>query len=123
MLINLTNHPSKKWTTQQITVAKQLFGTIADIDFPAINPNATSSEIDEIAHEYFTKTVAYFDQCANTTHTNAVHIQGEFTFVFRLVTMLKTSGISCVASTSNRKVELVEGKKVVEFNFIQFREY
>ena len=124
MLINLSNHPSKYWGKKQIQTATKTYGTIADISFPAINPDADSKQILEIAKQYFGKITSYFDECANTPQQNAVHIQGEFTFVFKLVNILKQSGIICLASTSERNVEFNENdEKVVKFVFVKFREY
>jgi hypothetical protein len=53
----------------------------------------------------------------------AVHLMGEMTFTFRLVTMLQAAGIPCIASTTHRTVEERDGKKIVQFEFVQFRPY
>ena len=53
-----------------------------------------------------------------------IHIMGEMTLTFALVTELKDLGYTCLASTTERKVEINEnGDKVVHFEFVQFREY
>ena len=123
MLINLSNHPQAKWGESQQLAANLQFGIIADLVFPSIDPHSNSAEIEQIALEYFNKITNMLDLCGNEPKANAVHIQGEFTFVFNLVNLLKSSGIMCVASTSKRKVQELDGRKVVEFNFVQFREY
>ena len=124
MLINLSNHPSKKWEHKQSQEAIRQFGTIADLPFPAIDPEWTTIEIAEKSEVFFNKIALIFDQCANEPKQNAVHIQGEFTFVYQLVSLLKSSNIKCVASTSTRRVvELENGQKTVNFSFVQFREY
>ena len=40
-----------------------------------------------------------------------------------MVRELKRRGVRCVASTTERVVTEVDGKKVSEFHFVQFREY
>jgi hypothetical protein len=124
MLINLSNHPYEKWSKEQKSKARELFGSVADIAFPHINPAASEKEVLKTANEYFKKITQILDECANEPKQNAVHIQGEFTFVFAMVTLFLKSGIRCVASTSERMVEeLNSGEKIVKFAFIQFRDY
>lgn len=53
----------------------------------------------------------------------AIHITGEMTFTFNLVHLLKEAGIPCIASTTERIVTEENGKKIVQFQFIQSREY
>lgn len=124
MLINLSNHPSEKWDEKQSALALERYGSVLDIPFPSVNPEATEEEIAMLAKEYFKRVATIFDECANEPKTNAVHIQGEFIFVYALVTMLLQSGIKCVASTTQRRVEQEKaGKKVSVFEFVKFREY
>lgn len=123
MLINLSNHPTIKWQEKQKQLAKNKYGVVQDLAFPTVPPNATNIEIQEMALQLFNKITTIFDECANEPLFNVVHIQGEFTLVFSLVTMLKASGISCIASTSNRNVSDDGVKKVIIFEFVQFREY
>jgi hypothetical protein len=54
---------------------------------------------------------------------NAVHIMGEMTFTFRLITVLKKAGIFCIAATTKRNVVQEGNAKISYFEFIQFREY
>lgn len=48
---------------------------------------------------------------------------GEMTFTYALVNLLKDAGIKCIASTTKRNVEEIDGKQVSTFQFVQFREY
>lgn len=123
MLINLTNHPYSKWSEIQRNKANELYGVITDLNFPKIDPTYSKEEVHKLCNKYFAQIMDIFDLCANSPNQNAVHIQGEFTFVFKLVYLLKNIGISCVASTTERNVKEIDGKKIVEFNFVQFREY
>jgi len=124
MLINFTNHPSERWSDKQINTAKEIYGTVLDYRFPEVPPEADEQEIKRMAEKYFNMIVAAFDSCANEPKPNAVHIQGEFTLVYRLVSLLKSSGITCVASTTRRiVVEHEDGTRTYKFEFVRFREY
>ena len=115
MLLNLSNHPSSKWAETQIAIAKQQFGSVRDMKFPNIPPEATAAEVHALAEQYYI--------CIYTEAPKVVHLMGEMTFTFALVTILKAAGITCIASTTNRIVEERDGKKIVQFEFIRFREY
>lgn len=124
MLINLTNHPLAQWENKQKQMAETLYGKIIDLPFPAVNPLASAEEVAGTAKTYFEKVLELLSSYSNHNKPNAVHIQGEFTFVYKLVALLKQAGIICVASTSNRDVTGTDnGKKTVIFGFVQFREY
>jgi hypothetical protein len=116
MLLNLSNHPSDRWSEKQKNVAIEQYGTIKDLPFPNVPPEATSDEVLQLAEVYEAKI-----RQANPT---AVHLMGEMTFTFALVQKLKTAGIPCVASTSQRETEeLPDGTKKVRFQFVRFRPY
>ena len=117
MFINLTNHPSDKWSAEQRDAAKE-YGEIVDIPFPDISPETGEDAIKDLAEQYVEKILSYTDNNAI-----AVHVMGEMTFVHALVTRLKENGIRCVASTTERMVKEEDGKKISEFKFVQFREY
>ena len=118
MLINFTNHPSENWQENQLSAAKK-YGEITDISFPPINPLATKEEISTLAQDYAKRII--------TLSPTAVLCQGEFTFVFAIVTELKKAGVQVLAACSERCVsqQIEDGhtKKVIEFKFAQFREY
>lgn len=117
MLINLTNHPSPKWGEKQLEAARA-FGEVRDIAFPAVSPDDGEDYISRLAQDYLEKIM---DVAGNNRVT--VHVMGEMNFTFRLVTMLKGDGITCVASTTRRKVvETPEGRLSV-FEFVRFRKY
>lgn len=123
MLINLSNHPSEKWSSNQRKEAIQNFTEIYDIPFPLIPPCEDEKYIQDIAKRYKDKCITVFiDRAGN--QENAVHIMGEFTFTFALVNLLLTEGIKCIASTTKRIVkELDNNKNEVTFEFVRFREY
>ena len=115
MLLNLSNHPSSRWPVEQVAAAQQQYGSVTDLPFPHVPPEATADEVQQLAEEYY--------QQIKKTKPQAVHLMGEMTFTFRLVTMLQAVGIPCIASTTHRTVEERDGKKIVLFEFVQFRHY
>ena len=115
MLLNLSNHPSTKWSPEQRQAANEDFGGVSDLLFPNIAPEATPDDIWQLAMEYF--------RLIEIRQPSAVHVMGEMTFTFRLVTMLKAAGMHCVASTTERIVTESEGQKIVQFKFVMFRAY
>lgn len=118
MFINLTNHPSSQWDERQTKAARQ-FGEIEDMAFPQVNPNDSREDIAAIAEETAKIIVEKSHYCDVT-----VHVMGEMTFVYNLVSRLKSMGIRCVASTTERIVkDNDDGTKTSEFSFVGFREY
>lgn len=121
MLINLSNHPSNKWSEKQFKAAEKKFKSVYDLPFPHISPKANSKQVELKAKKYYNKILSLIK--FSKDKSNAVHLMGELTFVFHLTQMLKKKNIKVVASTTDRIVEEKEGKKIVIFNFVRFREY
>lgn len=116
MLLNLSNHPYNQWGKAQQQAAIVQYSSVQDLPFPTIDPSSSSQAIQQLALNYCHQIVALQPQ--------AVHLMGEMTFTYALVQLLQAAGISCIASTSQRKVITEEhGKKTVLFEFEQFREY
>jgi len=86
MLINLSNHPLETWSEKQIEQANLQFGEIYNISFPAINPKCSAEEVIIVAHKYLNKIKEILTNHFNKN--NAVHLMGEFTFVFALASLL-----------------------------------
>ena len=120
MLINLTNHPSSRWSEKQKSAAEAEYGEIVDWPFPMVDESGDEHYIAELADEYVEKIVTL-----TNSRPFVVHIMGEQTFSYALVRRLRERGISCVASTTKRIVkEEVPGKKTeVIFQFERFRAY
>jgi len=114
MFINLSNHPSSTWSDKQ-KIAAQAYGLIHDMPFPNIDPHATSDQILQKAEKYLLE--------IRKLDPKAVHIMGELTFTFAMVKLLQQVGYLCLAATSDRNVEVIDDKKVISFNFVQFRPY
>ncbi len=119
MLVNLTNHSFNQWDETQQKTAISFFGEVVDIPFPSVPPQADPFEIDRMTDEYLNKI-----QTVAQNNEVVVHIMGEMTFCYALISKLQKENIKCVASTTERKVRyLPTGEKAIEFNFVQFREY
>ncbi len=119
MLINLSNHPSSRWQTDQLQAANTQYGEVCDIAFPEVPPMASKEDVAQLAETC----VCDIAKIAPATEA-VVHVMGEMTLTYAIVTRLKDKGYRCVASTTIREVfEEEPGKKVVLFKFTQFREY
>ena len=118
MFINLTNHPSDKWSESQRKAAEE-YGKVVDIEFPSIDSKMSSEEVKKLALEYVNKIMVKEPEC--------VLCQGEFTFSYQVIKELKARGIKTVAACSERHTsEMVTGdvtSRVSLFEFVQFREY
>lgn len=115
MLLNLSNHPSANWSEKQINVGITEYGQIIDLAFPQIDPESSDEDIEILVAKYLHKTL--------NLHPKAVHIMGELVFTHKLVNSLKSVGIVCVASTTNRNTIEKNGIKTSIFEFVQFRKY
>lgn len=116
--VNISNHPSAIWGEAQLAAASE-YGEVVDLSFPNVLPTATSEEVDTIASELFDTVCSY-----GSPDKVTVHIMGEMTLTFALVNRLKEAGYTCLASTTQRIVEVKEtGEKITTFHFEQFRKY
>ena len=117
--INHTNHPSNRWSAEQIAAA-EVFGEILDLPFPAVNPHATSEEVREL--------VALNLQKILELEPAAVLCQGEFNYTFEMTARLKSFGIKVLAATTERvSTEEIQPdgstRLTSTFRFVRFREY
>lgn len=116
MLINLSNHPWNEWEEEQKQQALSEFGTVEDMMFPNVPPEATQSKVVKLAEKYVAQVLCY--------HQPVVHVMGELSFCFSIVTLLQKKGIPCVVSTSERSsVKNLDNSKTQYFQFCQFRYY
>lgn len=115
-LINLSNHPYQEWGDKQKEAAGE-FGECVDIPFPIVDPEAGTEEIQALAEDYMSKIIALDGELT-------VHIMGEQTFCFALISLLLKRGIRCIASCTSRDVTILpDGAKQVRFHFTRFRSY
>lgn len=120
MLINLTNHPSSRWSEKQKAAAEEEFGEIVDMPFPEIREDGCEWYVSDLADQYLRKILNMPD-----ASPFVVHLMGEQTFSYALLKRLRARGITCVASTTKRIVKEEEpGRKTeVIFQFERFRRY
>ncbi|MDG7000268.1 MAG: hypothetical protein JRN15_14285 [Nitrososphaerota archaeon] len=129
MLINLSNHPLSAWSDAQRQTAQEEFGLLVDLPFPAVSADATLQEVGQKVEEYIPLCRGMFDDYFQTAGIadktrNAIHIMGEFTFVYAFVNRCRELGLICVASTTERVVSNnPDNSKTTYFNFVQFRPY
>ena len=119
IFLNHTNHPSDKWSSEQISAAK-IFGEIKDFPFPNIPPKIDSDEIKKIVSENLQEILKI--------SPSAVLCQGEFNYTFAMVTELKKNNIPVFAATSERIVSTLTDddgitKRISTFRFVRFRNY
>ena len=118
LLINLSNHSSTNWDKKQCEAALA-YGEIINLPFPDIDADKDECNIESLVDDYYNRILAL-----NNDHEVTVHLMGEMTFTFALVSKLHDANIDCVASTSKRNViEIEPGHKEVQFQFVRFRKY
>ena len=140
IFVNLSNHPSERWGEEQQTATLKLADRIIDVPFPQVPPEASIEDVQEITPELLHRIweiswanqenapLAEEDDSEYGPNKLIVHIMGEMTLVYSVVSTLKNSAIACVASTSKREVQEVikedgSTEKKAIFKFIQFRNY
>ena len=119
MLINHTNHPAARWPKEQAEAARA-WGEVADIPFPEIGADWDEERVAALAAENAAKIIAQ--------QPAAVLCQGEFTYVYRLVSLLLAAGIPALAAASRREAietQAADGssQKMSRFVFTRFRQY
>lgn len=121
MFINISNHPSSKWSKEQLEAAGGKVN-ILDIPFPNVNPRSGLNAIEFLSQELASKIE---EVLLNTPrHQTMVHVMGEMGLTYNLVRRLTRSGYAVVHSTTERlKVEKEDGTFGTEFRFVQFRNY
>lgn len=116
MFLNLSNHKSNLWASNQLDAALTHSPIIVDIPFPNVPPEADEQYLDQLAEETAKLVI--------TMKPQIVHLMGELTLCFRLVTILKATNIPVVASTTERDVVMEDDDvKRVRFRFVRFRSY
>ncbi|SEH22433.1 hypothetical protein [Selenomonas sp. KH1T6] len=118
VFINHSNHPSANWS-QERKEAALAYGGIMDMPFPELQADYSEQKINEVVQKYHSEIMAMSPA--------AVLCQGEFTYTYGLVRLLKEHGITVLAACSERlSREEWQGdvsRKVSYFKFVKFREY
>lgn len=98
--------------------AARAYGEVEDVSFPVVAPEMSAAEVNKLADEYADMLLKLYGSSVT------IHVMGEMTFTFMVVTRLKACGVKCIASTTERKTTYnSEGIKLSEFSFVKFREY
>lgn len=118
LLLNLSNHPYEMWSNKQKKAAKKPYEKVEDIAFPNINPSINEKEIEALVNQYCDIIISY-----SKDYKVTVHVMGELTFTFALVSKLKALGIPAIASTTERNSVEETGVKSSVFEFVKFRHY
>lgn len=71
MFINVSNHPSGKWGTDQHRAAAQ-YGEIVDLPFPAIEPTLDREAVKALAEDYYTRICALVQGAGDTSHSTSL---------------------------------------------------
>lgn len=123
MLLNISNHPWKKWSDSQKDAAHQHFGMVEDLIFPDIDPGLALEDVKEIAADYL-NFIHKKKETAEGESNFAVLLAGEYTLVFQLLLLLREDGIPAYTATSKRDVSYKpDGVKIINFEFVSFRRY
>jgi hypothetical protein len=114
--INISNHPSSKWSAEQVEEAKRLGGVIVDMPFPNVPAGASRSEVGRLADEVMARVPDYA----------IAMVQGEFSLTYAITRRLRWRGTRVVVATSERQVreQVKDGKteKVAVYEFRGFRD-
>lgn len=115
MFLNLTNHPSSRWSDDQRGAAEALAIPLVDRRFPAVPANWDLERVEQLAR----RTVAELPE--GITHAL---VSGEYTLTTALVALLQAGGIRCLAACAERDVVQIDAeRKEQRFRFVRFREY
>lgn len=117
--VNYSNHPGAKWSEKQRQAAEE-YGSIVDIPFREVPPEADEDDIALIADEEIKKIIS--------CDPAVVLCQGEMTLMYALIRKLEKLGIPAIAACSKRdSIEKTDasGATVREsvFRFVRFRRY
>lgn len=122
MFVNISNHPSAKWSPEQRQDAEALGGPIVDVAFPNVPPDAPASEVGVLMGSIILALSRLPER------VQGVMVQGEFTLTYAIVRELSRQRIPCYAATTSRvATEVINPDGSVtrghEFKFVQFRQY
>ena len=119
MLLNVSNHPSSLWSSEQLAAAKE-YGDIRDYPFPNVPPYWDEQHVEKLA-EWMLSDILMLNP-------EAVLCQGEMTLTYLLVKRLTAAGIRVLCACTERSTQenpLSDGtmQKTTRFSFVRFREY
>ena len=119
IFINFTNHPSSRWSAEQLAAAAAI-GRVVDEPFPPVPADCDECGVARLADEAAARIMA--------KKPAAVLCQGEFTLAFAVAARLKAKGVRVMAAASDRIISEMtddagETRKISVFRFERFRDY
>ena len=128
IFINLSNHPTDKWSEAQkaAVINKYQPKQIIDIAFPPIDPEWNLDRVRTLVHAYREQIINHLQDKDDYI---ILHIMGEMCFTHSLVNMMSAYKVNCICSTTKRVVTTkyddngVEIGKETKFEFCKFRDY
>jgi len=125
MFVNISNHPSVKWSPAQIAAAGE---PIIDVQFPAVSPELDENKLLDFVCNWADE-VLYpilpprdFGGDCKLVRPVTAHLMGETGFCALLAEKLRNMGAVIVHSTTAREVvEHPDGSKTAQFRFVRFR--
>lgn len=118
VFINHTNHPSEGWEAEQVKAA-ECYGSIADVPFPDVDPRLDRDGVLDLAKKSLTTILEM--------NPSAVLCQGDFSYTYAMVNLLKQHNVTVLAASSERFSEMLDDgsirKRISIFRFVRFREY
>lgn len=139
--INLSNHPSNKWSEKQMNSALEMADEIIDLPFPNINSDWDTVRYTHIIDfdalirnkrakrtdiDYGSDSAKIFRdfESYHSNENTIVMVMGEMCYTHYLVNLLQKEGYTVICSTTERNtVENEDGTKIVKFEFCKFRTY
>lgn len=118
LFINISNHLRSQWSEAQLAAAAEI-GEYREMPFPAVDPDADDKTIAMLADQCCRKV----EEMAEAAHVT-VHVMGEMSLTYKIVSRLISKGIRCVCSTTERICSEGEnGERTYLFKFKRFRDY
>ncbi len=116
--VNLSNHPSERWSEDQLAAARTLATPVIDVPFPIVPAGADLAEVEALVDAV----LGAIDQL--DAPVSAAMVGGELTATMLLVGRLQARGVRCVAATTARDVvDEPDGTRRSRFRFVRFRAY
>ncbi|MFA7481762.1 MAG: TM1812 family CRISPR-associated protein [Vulcanimicrobiota bacterium] len=110
LFLNISNHPVNTWCENQKEAALVLAEEIVDVPFPRTDPSLSEKKVRELAN----KTIKQLEKANLLTRASHALVMGDFSLTFVIVSRLKSLGLHCWVTTTDRK-------KDDTFHFVRFR--
>jgi len=113
LFANISSHRNKEWQSGQKKAAKSIIGEegrIIDIPFPRVHPNASESQVDQIAQD--------IAQAIGPT-VKAAMVQGEYSLTLSLIRELEKYGVECYVAALESGYTKYQGQQLRRF--VRFR--